>query len=140
MTIRAYVFDAYGTLFDVHSAVRAHAAAVGAEAPALSDLWRTKQLEYTWVRSLMAVHRDFAAVTADALDYALARYASVDRGLRDRLLEAYWTLDVYPEVPEVLSRLKAQATRLAILSNGTHAMLEAAVNGAGIGSLLDDVL
>jgi 2-haloacid dehalogenase len=135
-----FVFDAYGTLFDVHAAVRRHADAVGPDAGALSDLWRTKQLEYTWVRSLMRVHRDFWAITADALDFALARFPSVDRRLRQPLLESYRTLAAYPEVPAVLADLKAKGARLAILSNGTRDMLAAAVASAGIAAGLDAVL
>jgi 2-haloacid dehalogenase len=137
MTAKVFAFDAYGTLFDVHAAVRRHAAAVGPDATALSDLWRTKQLEYTWVRSLMGRHRDFAAVTADALDYVLDRFPAVDRKVRDPLLEAYRTLDAYPEVPGVLAELKRSGARLAILSNGTPDMLAAAVASAGIGAYLD---
>jgi 2-haloacid dehalogenase len=140
MNTKVFVFDAYGTLFDVHAAVRGHSAAVGADAAALSDLWRTKQLEYTWVRSLMRVHRDFSAITADALDYALARFPSVNRALREPLLRSYRTLDAYPEVPGVLAALKRAGARLAILSNGTHDMLAAAVASAGIGGHLDAVL
>ena len=96
--IRACVFDAYGTLFDVHSAVGRLRAQIGAEADALSELWRTKQLEYSWLRALMGRHADFWLVTGDALDYALARIG-VDPGLRAPLLKAYLTLDAYPEVP-----------------------------------------
>jgi 2-haloacid dehalogenase len=135
-----FVFDAYGTLFDVHSAVRKHADAVGQNAAAMSDLWRTKQLEYTWVRSLMRVHRDFRAITTDALDFALARFPMVDRSLREPLLQSYWSLTAYPEVPRVLAALKRSEARLAILSNGTHEMLAAAVANAGIGGFLDAVL
>ena len=140
MRAKVFVFDAYGTLFDVHAAVRRHQSAVGPDAAGLSDLWRSKQLEYSWVRSLMHVHRDFAAVTADALDYALARYPSVDGRVRAPLLESYWTLDPYPEVPAVLAALKSSGARLAILSNGTNEMLAAAVKSAGIGDYLDAVL
>jgi 2-haloacid dehalogenase len=140
MTIKVFAFDAYGTLFDVHAAVRRHAAAVGPDAAALSDVWRIKQLEYTWVRSLMGVHRDFWQLTADALDYALARFPAVDRKLKAPLLEAYRALDAFPEVPGVLAGLKRGGSRLAILSNGSEAMLAAAVERAKIGDLLDAVL
>jgi 2-haloacid dehalogenase len=140
MTFRAFVFDAYGTLFDVHAAVRRHAAAIGPEAPALSDLWRAKQLEYTWVRSLMRTHRDFWEITRDALDYALDRFPAVDRGVREPLLRAYRTLDAYPEVPGLLTALKRTGARLAILSNGTRDMLAAAVASAGIADRFDAVL
>jgi 2-haloacid dehalogenase len=140
MTLKAFVFDAYGTLFDVHAAVRRHAAAVGSNAPALSELWRSKQLEYTWVRSLMGRHRDFWAITADALDHALARFPAVDRALREPLLQSYRALDAYPEVAGVLAGLKRSGARIAILSNGTRDMLAAAVSSAALGAHIDDVL
>lgn len=138
--IEACVFDAYGTLFDVHSAVGRLRADVGPKADDLSGIWRTKQLEYTWLRSLMGEYQDFWQVTGDALDYALAA-TGVDPGpIRDRLMDAYLSLDAYPEVPAMLARLKAAGIKLAILSNGEPNMLEAAVKGAGIGNLLDEVL
>lgn len=135
----AYVFDAYGTLFDVHAAVRRHAAAIGPDAPAFSDLWRVKQLEYTWVTSLMGQYRDFSALTEDALDFCLARYPVVDKALRADLLDAYRRLDCFAEVPGVLSALRAQGAKIAILSNGTPRMLDEAVAAAGIGHLVDDI-
>jgi 2-haloacid dehalogenase len=135
----AYVFDAYGTLFDVHAAVRRHAEAVGPEAQAFSDLWRVKQLEYTWVTSLMGQYRDFRALTEDALDFCLARYPAVDRGLRTDLLQAYRRLDCFSEVPAVLSALRQRGAKIAILSNGTPRMLDEAVEAAGIGPLIDDI-
>ena len=122
----AFVFDAYGTLFDVHAAVRRHAATIGADAQALSDLWRAKQLEYSWVRSMMGAYSDFWTLTEEALDFALARYPSSDPRLRQALLDAYWHLDCYPEVPAVLKSLKASGARIAILSNGSPEMLSAA--------------
>jgi 2-haloacid dehalogenase len=137
--IRACVFDAYGTLFDVHAAAAALRPQLGARADALSQLWRAKQLEYTWLRSLMARHADFWQITADALDHALER-SDVDGALRAPLLQAYLTLRAYPEVTDVLRRLRAAGQRLAILSNGTPAMLAAAVEKAGIGALLGTVL
>jgi 2-haloacid dehalogenase len=140
MTFKAFVFDAYGTLFDVHAAVRRHAAAVGADAAALSDLWRAKQLEYTWVRSLTGAHRDFWAITEAALDYALARFPVADPAVREKLLSSYRALDAYPEVPKVLAALRRPGVRLAVLSNGTRGMLADAVAAAGIDNLLDAVL
>jgi 2-haloacid dehalogenase len=137
--IRACVFDAYGTLFDVHAAVRRLRPQIGAEADALSQLWRSKQLEYTWLRALMGRHADFWQVTGDALDYALAR-TGVDAAVHEPLLRAYLTLDAYAEVPDILRRLRAAGLKLAILSNGAPAMLAAAVESAGIGELLDAVL
>jgi 2-haloacid dehalogenase len=135
-----YVFDAYGTLFDVHSAVARHREAVGAQADRLSELWRTKQLEYTWVRSLMGVRRDFSALTQEALDFAAARCGGLSPATRAALLDAYRTLSAYPDVRPTLSALKARGARTAILSNGTPAMLADAVRAAGIGDLLDAVL
>jgi 2-haloacid dehalogenase len=137
--IRACVFDAYGTLFDVHAAVGRLRPQIGAEADALSQLWRSKQLEYTWLRALMGRHADFWQVTGDALDYALAR-TRVDAAVREPLMQAYLTLDAYAEVPDVLRRLRAAGQKLAILSNGAPAMLAAAVENAGISALLDAVL
>ncbi len=137
--IRACVFDAYGTLFDVHSAVGRLRAQVGDQADALSQLWRTKQLEYSWLRALMGRHVDFWQVTGEALDYALAR-TGVDPAVRAPLLQAYLTLDAYPEVPDVLRRLRAGGLKTAILSNGEPKMLEAGARSAGIDGLLDAIL
>lgn len=139
MTSAAYVFDAYGTLFDVHAAARRHAERAGPDYQRLSELWRAKQLEYSWVRSLMGAYRDFRVLTEQALDHALARFPSIDRSLRDDLLSAYWTLDCYPEVPGVLAALKRRGAKVAILSNGSPDMLETAVRNAALDNLLDDV-
>jgi 2-haloacid dehalogenase len=140
MAFATYVFDAYGTLFDVHAAVRRHAAGLGPEASRLSDLWRAKQLEYSWVRSMAGTYRDFWSLTEDALDTAFAAHPGADRSLRDALLEAYRRLDCYPEVPHVLKDLKATGARVAILSNGTRRMLEQAVRAAGLEAAIDDVM
>lgn len=137
--ISTFVFDAYGTLFDVHAAVRRHAGDLGPEAQRLSAIWREKQLEYSWTRSLMGRYLDFWVLTEQALDTAMAIVGVSDPALRGRLLEAYWKLDCYQEVPSVLKALKDGGHRLAILSNGSPAMLEAAVSAAGIGDLLDEV-
>ena len=137
--IRACVFDAYGTLFDVHSAVARLRARVGGQADALSQLWRTKQLEYTWLRALMGRHVDFWQVTGDALDYALAR-TGTDPAVREPLMQAYLALDAYPEVPGVLRRLREGGLKTAILSNGAPKMLEAGARSAGIEALLDAIL
>jgi len=139
MTHAAFVFDAYGTLFDVHAAVRRHAGDVGPNGQQLSDLWRMKQLEYSWTRSLMGAYQDFWALTEQALDFSMKRVGITDPDLRTKLLEAYWQLDCYPEVPRVLKALKARGARLAILSNGSPAMLESAVRNAALDSILDDV-
>lgn len=138
--IDACVFDAYGTLFDVHSAAARCRDALGDRADRLSALWRQKQLEYTWLRSLMGRHADFAQVTAEALDYALAAVGSADPDLRRRLLDMYRRLDAFGEVPEVLGRLRRAGLPTAILSNGSPAMLDSAVGSARLGDLLDMVL
>ncbi|MDQ2696293.1 MAG: haloacid dehalogenase type II [Pseudomonadota bacterium] len=138
--LKACVFDAYGTLFDVHSAVARHRPRLGEAADRVSALWRTKQLEYSWLRSLMGRHADFWQVTGDALDYALEAAGITDNSVRDDLMNAYLRLDCYPEVPQVLGRLRERGIATAILSNGTPAMLAAAVAEAGIGGLLDAVL
>lgn len=135
-----YVFDAYGTLFDVHAAVRRHAAAIGADADRFSAQWRRKQLEYSWNRALSGRWLDFWQLTEDALDTAFQTFPAVDRSHRAALLDAYRELDSYPEVIDVLTRLKDAGAQTAILSNGSQAMLEMAVRAAGIGELLDDVL
>jgi 2-haloacid dehalogenase len=135
-----YVFDAYGTLFDVHSAVARLSAQIGPDAQLFSELWRTKQLEYSWVRTLMSAYRDFWKLTEDALDFAFAKFPSVDWSLRHDLLQAYRTLDAYPEVQAVLDRLKLQGSKLAILSNGSPEMLEAAVSSAGLDRLIDRIV
>lgn len=139
MSHAAYVFDAYGTLFDVHAAVRKHSAALGPDAQAFSDLWRAKQLEYSWVRSLMGAYADFWVLTEQALDYCFATYPAIDRALKPSLLDAYWTLDCYPEVPSVLKGLKDAGARIAILSNGSPAMLASAVKNAALDIIIDDV-
>ena len=135
----AYVFDAYGTLFDVHAAVRRHAEAIGPDGQLLSEIWRTKQLEYSWVRTLMGAYADFWQLTEQALDFAYARVPSANKGLRGDLLDAYLKLDCYPEVPSVLKALKASGAKLAILSNGSPAMLEPIVRAAALDTLLDEV-
>ena len=138
--IKACVFDAYGTLFNVHSAVGQYRKRVGDQADQVSATWRTKQLEYTWLRSLMGKHVDFWQVTQDALDYAFATFGLTDKALFQALMDAYLQLDCYPEVPEVLSQLKHAGMQTAILSNGSPAMLDAAVRHAGLQDTLDAVL
>lgn len=141
-----FVFDAYGTLFDVAGAARLASAEPGGETladhwPHLAEDWRRKQLEYTWLRAIMGAHADFASVTADALDWALeARGLGADRALRTRLLALYQTLPAYPEVLNVLATLRARGARLAILSNGTPAMLGAAMGSARITSLIETAI
>ncbi|MFP1631620.1 haloacid dehalogenase type II [Zhengella sp. ZM62] len=139
MSRKAFVFDAYGTLFDVHAAVRRHAGEAGPDGQALSEIWRAKQLEYSWIRAMTGTYRDFWQLTEEALDFAFRKVPSVDPGLRQNLLDAYWKLDCYPEVPGVLKALKDRGARLAILSNGSPAMLDAAVRSSGLDLILDDV-
>lgn len=135
-----FVFDAYGTLFDVHSAVARLRDRIGPQADRLSELWRTKQLEYSWVRTLMGAYRDFDDLTADALDFATERCGGVSPDVRAALLDAYRVLDAYPDVRPTLEALRARGAKTAILSNGTPAMLDAAVQAAGLAGVLDAVL
>jgi 2-haloacid dehalogenase len=134
--IKACVFDAYGTLFDVHSAVGKHRARLGDVADQVSAVWRTKQLEYTWLRSLMGRHADFWQVTREALDFAFEMHAVKDAELSTDLMEAYLQLTCYPEVPAALAELKQRGFQIAILSNGTPAMLEAAVTNSRLEELI----
>jgi len=138
--VTACVFDAYGTLFDVHSPMRKLAAEIGPEADNISKLWRQKQLEYTWLRSLMGVHVDFWHVTGDALDYALEHYNVSEPGLKDEIMALYLNLEAYPEAAEALEAVRGRSKRTAILSNGSPSMLDAAVRHAGLERLLDFVL
>lgn len=146
MPITTCVFDAYGTLFDVAAAARQAAtepdfAALATVWPDLANHWRLKQLQYTWLRAVTGDHTDFWQVTQDGLDWALEACAlSGDAALRQRLLDLYWELSAYDEVPAMLRTLKAGGMNTAILSNGAPAMLDAAVRSAGLGDLLDDVL
>ncbi|MFD2182058.1 haloacid dehalogenase type II [Rhodoplanes azumiensis] len=135
-----FVFDAYGTLFDVHAAIAGHRDAVGPDADRLSELWRGKQLEYTWTLTLAGRYVDFWTLTERALDHALARCPSVDPKLRRVLLDAYRVLDAYPDGRDALVALKTQGARTAILSNGTFRMLASATEAAGLGPHLDAVL
>ena len=146
MPITTCVFDAYGTLFDVAAAAREAAAEPGREAFASkwSDVardWRLKQLQYTWLRAVSDSHTDFWTVTQEGLDWALeAAGLDGDPELRERLLQLYWELSAYPEVPKMLTELKASDFSTAILSNGSPEMLTGAVDSAGVGGVLDDVL
>ena len=136
----AYVFDAYGTLFDVHAAIARHRGEAGPEAERFSEIWRLKQLEYTWTLTLAGAYVDFWTLTGRALDYAFARVPSVDLALRPKLLDAYFKLDAFPDARAILRTLKSRGHRTGILSNGSPDMLKGAVDGAAIGDDLDAVL
>ncbi|OAI42112.1 hypothetical protein AYO41_01135 [Verrucomicrobia bacterium SCGC AG-212-E04] len=133
-------FDAYGTLFDIHSAVAAHREAVGPKADAVSALWRQKQIEYSWLRSLMGDHADFWQLTRDALDFALAAHGLDNRCLRDELLRSYEVLRAYPDAAPSLDALRRLGCKLAILSNGSPTMLGSAISSAGLDGKFDAVL
>lgn len=138
--ISAVVFDAYGTLFNLHAMAELGREALGGRADALNELWRSKQLGYSWLRSLTGQHADFMQVTAEALDYAFAALVIDNEPLRERLLAAYLTPTAYPDAVTVLTTLKAAGLNCAILSNGTSAMLETGTRAAGLAPLLDAVL
>ena len=137
---RVAVFDAYGTLLDVHAAVARHAARIGPQAAALSALWRQKQLEYSWILSATGDYAPFIELTERALRHAMAVHGVDDPVLRDDLLAAYRVLDAYPDAAPVLSALRVGGLSTAILSNGSPEMLEDAVGAAGLAPLLDAVL
>ena len=138
--VRACVFDAYGTLFDVNSAAHTCRGSLGERWLPLAELWRSKQLQYTWLRGLTGHHADLWQVTGDALDFALATLQLNDPALRLRLMNLYLSLSAYPDVMDALKRLKAAGMKLAILSNGSPAMLAAAAKNSGITYLLDAIL
>ena len=146
MPIKACVFDAYGTLFDVAAAAREVAAEPGRDAFAahwqkLASDWRLKQLQYTWLRAVADAHTDFWTVTQNGLDWALeASGLQDDTELRERLLALYFELSAYPEVPLMLNQLKQAGFGTGILSNGEPKMLAGAVDSAGVGDVLDEVL
>ncbi len=135
--IGACVFDAYGTLFDTASAAARCKDALGSDWAAFADLWRRKQVEYSWLRSLMGRHNDFWHVTGESLDYELATVKRLDPALRATLMQQYLNLDPYPEVPDMLRRLKTGGMKAVILSNGSPTMLTAAVNSAGLSDAID---
>jgi 2-haloacid dehalogenase len=138
--ICACVFDAYGTLFDVGSVAQCVRVELPDRWQALSELWRAKQLQYTWLRSLAGQHADFWQVTGEALDFALGAFEVQDRALRERLMDGYLRILAYPDVPPALARLKSRGLQLAVLSNGTPGMLDAALANARIAAQFDAVL
>ncbi len=138
--IQACVFDAYGTLLDVNAAAMRCQDDLGEKAGALSDLWRAKQLQYTWLSSLMGWHKDFYDITELSLDYALETLDIGADGLKKKLMALYEVLDTYPEVPDMLAQLKAAGLKTAILSNGAPRMLATATHAAKIHESLDAVI
>jgi 2-haloacid dehalogenase len=138
--ISACVFDAYGTLFDFASAARSCVDVLGDAVERVSALWRDKQLQYTWLRAAQGRHVDFWQVTGDALDFTLETLGIEQPGLRERLMALYLALEPFPEVPGVLATLRGAGLKTAILSNGTPAMLDAAVGRAGLAAMFDAIL
>ena len=134
------IFDAYGTLFDVNAACRKLSLDVGDKWQELANLWRLRQVEYTWLRNSMNEYIDFWEITSGALDYAMEVLDIHDKKLREQLLELYLKLEAYPEVKEILQKLKDKNFRTGILSNGSTQMLDSAVKNANIEDLLDVVI
>ena len=137
--VKACVFDAYGTLFDVDAAARQERESLGENWKLISDTWRLKQLQYTWLRSLQGNYISFWNITEDALDYALETANMQDAALKTRLMDLYYKLSCYEEIPATLKALKNAGLKCAILSNGGKDMLKAAVDNAGIADLLDGI-
>ena len=138
MKIKVVVFDAYGTLFDVNSAAEKCKDKIGTKWEAFANFWRTTQLEYTWLRSLMKRHKNFWEITEDSLDKSM-RVFDIDKGMKSELLNLYKILSPYPEVKEVLENLKKKKFKLAILSNGTPALLNELVISSKLNNLFDDL-
>ena len=138
--IQACVFDAYGTLFDVASPVEKLASTIGEKSSDVAKLWRQKQLEYTWLRSLMGTHTDFWNVTRDALDHTLEVHGVSEAGLADELMTLYLKLDAYEEVAASVAALRGKGKRCAVLSNGSPSMLDSALRHAGLDKLFEHVL
>jgi 2-haloacid dehalogenase len=138
--IEICVFDAYGTLYDFNSAVARHRDAIGPKADALSEMWRTKQIQYTWLRNSMNAYAPFWQVTGEALDNCLATFGITDKSVREKLMGAYLALDPFPEVPAMLDKLKRAGKRLAILSNGNPEMLDPMVKASGLADKFEAVI
>ena len=138
MNTKAVVFDAYGTLFDVNSAAERCKNKIGNNWEAFANFWRTTQLEYTWLRSLMERHKDFWKITEDSLDKSMKVF-KIKSEMRNELLNLYKVLSPYPEVKKVLQHLKKRNLKLAILSNGTPALLDQLVNSNGLDDFFDDI-
>jgi 2-haloacid dehalogenase len=135
-----YAFDAYGTLFDVHAAAARHRDEIGANWERLSQLWRTKHLEYTWIHAQTHRHTRFSILTERSLDYAIATVGGVPPGVREKLLGAYRRMAAFPEVPRVLRALRERRVKLCILTNGDDDMIADAVAAAGLDGVFDAVL
>ncbi len=138
MKTKAVVFDAYGTLFDVNSAAEKCKEKIGDKWELFSNFWRTTQLEYTWLRSLMKRHKDFWQITEDSLDKSMKVF-DINNNMKKELLDLYKVLSPYPEVKEVLTNLKNKNFKLAILSNGTYTLLNELVNSNKLNDLFDDL-
>jgi len=138
--IKACVFDAYGTLFDVNAACRELSKEVGDNWEKLASLWRLRQVEYTWLRNSMDEYIDFWQITSDALDYAMETLGIKNNELREELLNLYLKLEAYPEVNDLLKKLKQRGLMTGILSNGSMKMLNSAVDNANIREYLDEIL
>ena len=138
MNIKSVVFDAYGTLFDVNSAAEKCKDKIGDKWEGFANFWRTTQLEYTWLRSLMKRHKDFWGVTEDSLDKSMKVF-NIDIAMKNELLNLYKTLSPYPEVKEVLNKLKIKNYKLSILSNGTPALLNELVKSNDLENIFDDL-
>ena len=136
--IKAIVFDAYGTLFDVNSAAEKCKGKIGDKWEGFANFWRTTQLEYTWLRSLMKRHKDFWQVTEDSLDKSMKAF-KIDSSMKNELLNLYKVLSPYPEVKEVLKKLKVKEYKLAILSNGTPTLLSELVKSNNLENIFDDL-
>ena len=136
--VKAIIFDAYGTLFDVNSAAEKCKDKIGDKWEGFANYWRTTQLEYTWLRSLMDKHKDFWQVTEDSLDKSMKAF-KIDSSMRDELLDLYKILSTFPEVKEVLNNLKEKNYKLAILSNGTPSLLNELVKSNNLDSIFDDI-
>ncbi|WP_440937988.1 haloacid dehalogenase type II [Candidatus Pelagibacter sp.] len=136
--IKAIIFDAYGTLFDVNSAAEKCKDKIGDKWEAFANYWRTTQLEYTWLRSLMKRHKDFWQVTEDSLDKSMKVF-NIDNSMRNELLDLYKILSPYTEVPEVLKSLKEKKYKLSILSNGTPSLLNGLVRSNNLENLFDNI-
>ena len=138
MNVKSVVFDAYGTLFDVNSAAEKCKDKIGDRWEGFANFWRTTQLEYTWLRSLMKRHKDFWSVTEDSLDKSMKVF-NIDNAMKNELLNLYKTLSPYPEVKEVLNILKKKNYKLSILSNGTPALLNELVKSNALENIFDDL-